>query len=90
MRKRLQRCGNPALGLAGSDLNQPSGQRNRADYDLAGDVSQRTAMTAVERATAIFQVLDSLSPDNHEAAVEIIKIYERDSLRETIWRARPR
>ena len=47
-------------------------------------------MTAVERATAIFQVLDSLSPDNHEAAVEIIKIYERGILRETIWRARPR
>lgn len=88
--KRLQSCGNPSLGLAGSNLNQLRGQRNRADYDLAGDVSQRTAMTAVERANAIFQVLDSLSPDDREAAVEIIKAYERDILRETTWRARPR
>ena len=88
--KRLQGCGNPSLGLAGSDLNQLRGQRNRADYDLAGDVSRRTAMTAVETATAIFQIFDALTPDDREAAAEVIKAYERDILRESTWRPRPR
>ena len=88
--KRLQSCGKPSLGLAGSDLNQLRGQRNRADYDLAGDVSRRTAMTAVETATAIFRIFDALTPDDREAAVEVIKAYERDILRESTWRPRPR
>ena len=64
--------------------------RNRADYDLAGDVSRRTALSAVETATAIFQIIGALTPDDREAAIEIIKTYERDVLRETTWRARPR
>ncbi len=88
--RRLQTCGNPSLGLAGSDLNQLRGQRNRADYDLAGDVSRRTAMTAVETATAIFRIIEALTPDDREVAVEIIKAYERDILRESTWRPRPR
>lgn len=88
--KRLQSCGNPSLGLAGSDLNQLRGQRNRADYDLAGDVSRRTAMTAVETATAIFRILDALTSVDRDAAIEVIKAYERDILRESTWRPRPR
>ena len=88
--RRLEGCGDPALGLAGSDLNQLRGQRNRADYDLADDVSRRTALSAVETATAIFQIIGALTPDDREAAIEIIKTYERDVLRETTWRARPR
>ena len=62
----------------------------RSDYDLAGDVSRRTAMTAVETATAIFQIFDALTPDDREAAAEVIKAYERDILRESTWRPRPR
>ena len=88
--RRLQSCGNPSLGLAGSDLNQLRGQRNRADYDLTGDVSRRTAMSAVETAAAIFRMIDALTPDDREAAIEIIKAYERDILRESTWRSRPR
>lgn len=88
--RRLQSCGNPSLGMAGSDLNQLRGQRNRADYDLAGDVSHRTAMTAVETAAAIFRIIDALTPDDREVAIEIIKAYERDVLREPTWRPRPR
>ena len=88
--EEAQSCGNPSLGVAGSDLNQLRGQRNRADYDLAGDVSRRTAMTAVETSTAIFRILDALTADDRQAAVEVIKTYERDILRESTWRPRPR
>ena len=88
--RRLQCCGNPSLGLAGSELNQLRGQRNRADYDLRGDVSRRSAMLAVETATAIFRTIETMTPDDRQAAIEIIKAYERDVLRETTWRPRPR
>ena len=60
------------------------------DYDLSGDVSRRTAMSAVETATAIFQTIETMTPDDRQAAIEIIKAYERDVLRETTWRPRPR
>ena len=88
--RRLQSCGNPLLGLAGSELNQLRGQRNRADYDLRGDVSRRTAMSSVETTTAIFRAIETLTPDDRQAAIEIIKAYERDVLRETTRRPRPR
>ena len=76
--------------MAGSDLNQLRGQPNRADYDLAGDVSLRTAMTAVQTAAAIFRIINALTPNDREVAIEIIKAYERDVLRESTWRPRPR
>ena len=41
-------------------------------------------------ATAIFRTIETLTPDDRQAAVEIIKAYERDVLRETTWRPRPR
>ena len=40
--------------------------------------------------TAIFCTIATLTPDDRQAAVEIIKAYERDVLRETTWRPRPR
>ena len=47
-------------------------------------------MTAMETAAAIFRIIDALTPDDREAAIEIIKAYERDVLRESTWRPRPR
>lgn len=88
--RRLQGCGHVELRLIGSDLNQLRGQRNRADYDLNGEVTRRTAMSAFEIASNIFQVIESLVPDERSGIVEVIKAYERDVLRETTWRQRPR
>ena len=47
-------------------------------------------MLAVETATAIFRTIETMTPDDRQAAIEIIKAYERDILRETTWRPRPR
>lgn len=88
--RRLQGCGHAELRLIGSDLNQLRGQRNRADYDLADQVTRRTAMSAFEIATNIFGVIESLDPDERAEIVEVIKSYERDVLREVTWRQRPR
>ena len=88
--RRLENAGHPVLKSAGSALVQLRRQRNRADYDLGETVIQRDANAAITRATETIRSIDSLGPDDRRAAIEIIKAYERDVLRETTWRPRPR
>lgn len=38
----------------------------------------------------VLRLPDQLTPDDRHAAMETIRVYERDVLRETTWRQRPR
>ena len=76
--------------MAGSLLSELRNSRNRADYDVADEFPVDDARCAVESASDILQILDTLTPDVRHAAMETMRVYERDVLRETTWRQRPR
>ena len=88
--KRLQSCGGSSVGMSGSKLHQLRSVRNRADYDVAVDFAQKDAMAAVELSGQILDAFQKLSADDRKAAQDVMTAYERDVLRETTWRARPR
>ena len=88
--RRLENCGCIPLTLAGSRLNQLRGERNRADYDLNSNLAWKDTQAAVKSAGMIIAALQTLSPENRQAATEAMKTYERDVLREITWRKRPR
>lgn len=88
--RRLGNCGHVPLTLAGSRLNQLRGERNRADYDLNLNLAWKDAQAAVKSASLIIATLQSLSIEDRQLATEVMKTYERDVLRESTWRNRPR
>lgn len=88
--RRLENCGHVPLALAGSRLNQLRGERNHADYDLDSDLPWKDAQAAVTSAAMIIAALQTLSSEDRRLATEAMKIYERDVLRESTWRNRPR
>ncbi len=88
--KRLLSCGRSSVGTAGSKLHQLRQLRNRADYDLRFDLKKGDAIAAVETSRQILDAFDTLTPDDRQVALDIMAAYERDVLRETTWRARPR
>ncbi len=88
--RRLSNCGYVPLALAGSRLNQLRGERNRADYDLNSDLSWKVAQAAVTSAAMIISTLQTLPEEHQQLITETMKVYERDVLRESTWRNRPR
>ena len=88
--KRLRSCGQSAVGMAGSKLHQLRTVRNRADYDVAFDFAKKDAIAAVETSRQILDAFERLTAADRQAALDVMTVYERDVLRETTWRARPR
>lgn len=88
--RRLENCGVTKLATVGSRLGVLRRERNQADYDLHLTISQDTSLRAVTSAAKIINTLDALSSEDHRLATEAMKTYERDVLRETTWRNRPR
>ena len=88
--KRLRSCGNSSVGTAGSKLQQLRSLRNRADYEVAFDFSKNDAIAAVETSRQILDALETLTLTDRQSALDVMTAYERDVLRETTWRARPR
>ena len=88
--RRLGNCGHVPLALTGSRLNQLRGERNRADYDLSSDLARKDAQAAVKSAALIIATLQALSSEDRQLVTEAMKTYERDVLRESTWRNRPR
>ncbi len=88
--RRMENSGHAALKSAGSTLVQLRRQRNRADYDVHETVIQRDARSVITRAAETIHLIDSLGSGDRQAAIEVIRTYERDVLRETTWRVRPR
>ena len=64
--------------------------RNRADYDVAFDFAKKDAIAAVETSRQILDAFERLTAADRQAALDVMTVYERDVLRETTWRARPR
>ena len=64
--------------------------RNRADYDVVFDFPKKDAIAAVETSRQIHDAFETLHPQHRQAALDVMSAYERDVLRETTWRARPR
>ena len=75
---------------AGSDLNSLRRERNRADYDLHLTLTASTALMATASVSKIIFVIDRLTDTDRQLAIQAIRDYERDVLRETTWRRRPR
>ena len=88
--RRLENGGAQPIGDAGSLLSELRKYRNRADYDLSSDFTIRDAKYAVESSDTLLRILDQLTADERTEAVETIRAYERDVLREPTWRSRPR
>ena len=88
--RRLQNGGHVGLALAGSRLNQLRGERNQADYDIHRDLARDDAAAAVKSAAMIIDTLHGLTADERRLITDAIKTYERDVLRESTWRNRPR
>lgn len=78
------------MGTAGSKLQQLRSLRNRADYEVAFDFSKNDAIAAVETSRQILDALETLTLTDRQSALDVMTAYERDVLRETTWRARPR
>ena len=88
--KRLQSCGGSSIGIAGSKLHQLRSVRNRADYDVTIHFSHKDAIVAVEISQQIVEAIEKLTAADQQAVQDVMTAFERDVLRETTWRARPR
>jgi uncharacterized protein (UPF0332 family) len=86
--RRLANCGHPRTCEAGSDLNSLRGDRNQADYDLHVQVTSQLAILHVRLAEQIVRYLDGARQEPvRSQAVDSMKTYERDVLREQTWRS---
>jgi uncharacterized protein (UPF0332 family) len=83
---RLSNCGDIPTQLAGRELNDLRGDRNRADYDLDQALTQVEAAGHVLIARRIIQALDGAGLEPTRTAVtDAMKIYERDVLKDVTW-----
>jgi uncharacterized protein (UPF0332 family) len=82
----LCNCGDAAVQRAGADLDVLRRLRNHADYDVAYPLPQATALTQVQNAAQIIQVLDRAAQDPLKTQItDAMKIYERDVLKDVTW-----
>jgi uncharacterized protein (UPF0332 family) len=82
---RLSNCGDPQVQQTGADLNELRRYRNRADYELNHFFRQAEAYSQVRAAEQVIQVLDNLSPAVRTQITDVMKVYERDVLRDVTW-----
>jgi uncharacterized protein (UPF0332 family) len=84
---RLSNCGEPQLIRVGMDLNDLRRDRNRADYDLAQNVSRADAVASVQRARRIVQLLAAGRVEPTRTNIlNAMRVYERDVLKNVTWR----
>ena len=88
--RRLENSGVPALAKVGANLSFLRRERNRADYDINLNITKPTALKSVAVALDIISNLHRLSESERQQATDAMRAYERDVLRETTWRNRPR
>ena len=72
------------LGRALADMKR---ERNRADYDLPRPFSQSDSLELVERVDAVQSTAFDLSADEQRVAIDNMRRYERDVLREVTWQS---
>jgi hypothetical protein len=82
----LCNCGDAAVRSAGADLDVLRRLRNHADYDVDRPLLQATALTQVQNARQVIQVLDAAAQDPLKTQItDTMKIYERDVLKDVTW-----
>ena len=72
--------------MAGRELNDLRGQRNRADYDLDRPLSSIEAAGQEAVAERIIQILDTARAEPTRTQItDAMKVYERDVLQQVTW-----
>ena len=84
---RLANSGHPDVQNTGVHLNNLRRVRNQSDYDLDSTLKQHVAITHVELAGDIIQLLESVAnaPAVQTRITDAMKIYERDVLKDVTW-----
>jgi uncharacterized protein (UPF0332 family) len=87
--KRLSNSGHPDAIQVGRDMIHLRNKRNWADYDLEIEMDQTTAMSFVQMADTMIELLEEVGsePAIRTAITETMKVYERDVLRQMTWRS---
>ncbi len=86
--RRLTQSGVARLLRLGQLLQEMKRVRNAADYDLTQALSQKVAYDEVDRIGASLQLLDQkLDIQDQQRAIDNIRRYERDVLREVTWQS---
>ena len=85
--RRLLHSGNDSLVSLGEFLSDLKRHRNYADYDLRRPVHQSDALVQVSRIEKSFQTTLNINRDEETKAVENIRRYESDVLREVTWQS---
>jgi hypothetical protein len=72
----------------GIDLKELRHARNWADYDLDRPLGQDVAVDFIQLGSATIQLLESLptAPAILARVIDVIKIYERDVLKQVTWK----
>jgi len=83
---RLFNSGHGNTRVAGRDLNDLRGERNRADYDDHLTITQAMANQNVQLAEQVIQALDAAAVDPIRTQItDTMKVYERDVLHDVTW-----
>jgi uncharacterized protein (UPF0332 family) len=82
---RLQNCGDATVQRAGIFLNDLRRQRTRADYDLRHAFTQARTRAAIQDASILIQVLDSVVEPTRTQVMNAMKDYERVVLKDVTW-----
>jgi uncharacterized protein (UPF0332 family) len=86
---RLSNAKHPEIQEAGRGLEDSRRARNRADYRIELPFDEAKANADVLRASAVAGLLEEAAalPTVVERITEVMRIYERDVLRDVTWRA---
>jgi uncharacterized protein (UPF0332 family) len=83
---RLSNCGDPTIQLAGRELNNLRGLRNRADYEVDRPMSKDEAAGQVGVAEKIIEYLETAKAEPMRSQIiNAMKAYERDVLQDVTW-----
>jgi len=83
---RLSNCGDPAIQVAGNDLNDLQSARNRADYELGLNLPQADCLLWVQSARSIIQALATGRVEPTRSQIQTaIRNYEQNVLGRVTW-----
>jgi uncharacterized protein (UPF0332 family) len=86
---RLENSDHPDVKAAGAELNDLRKMRNWADYDLDDPFDHANAVVQVQAALGVVDLLEDVmrEPVTRDRITSAMRVYERDVLKETTWRA---
>lgn len=83
---RLSNCGDPMLVIAGHNLQDLRGERNKADYDIDAPLLRASVPTRVGTANQVIQALDTGRVEPTRTRItDAMRNYERTVLRAVTW-----